>query len=84
MYTVNTGLCQGGRHVTALGVMVACIVTQVVNDKYVNVLAMNVSEEEIILYPRTKLGTFTSLDKKQQRSSSFWAVCHPLQTKLIL
>lgn len=61
------GLCQGGRRVTALGVLVANTISPI--DKTscatnkscctTKLLVMNVTDEPIILYPRTKLGTYT-------------------------
>lgn len=58
------GLCQGGRRVTALGILVANTVS-CVTDQSAHLVVMNTSEEPIILYPRTKLGTFTLIDSKE-------------------
>lgn len=57
-----TGVARGGRIVTSLGLMVANTVSMVLEDSYVNVLVMNVTDEAITLRPRTKLGNFTIID----------------------
>jgi hypothetical protein len=56
------GLAQGGRHITSLGIMVANTTSMVLNNNSVNILVMNVTNEPITLYPRTKLGAFTLID----------------------
>jgi hypothetical protein len=59
---VNTvGLCQGGRRVTALGILVANTVSSI-DAQCAHLVVMNTTDEPIILYPRTKLGTFTLMN----------------------
>ncbi len=58
------GLCQGGRRVTALGILVANTVSGI-NDNCAHLVVMNTTGEPIFLYPRTKLGTFTLVNNNQ-------------------
>jgi len=58
------GICQGGRRVTALGILVANTVSSV-SDQCAHMVVMNTSDESIILYPRTKLGTFTLIESEK-------------------
>ena len=58
------GLCQGGRRVTALGILVANTVSSVI-DQCAHLVVMNTTDEPIILYPRTKLGTFTLIESEK-------------------
>jgi hypothetical protein len=55
------GLCQGGRRITALGVLIANTTSSVINN-CANVLVMNTTDEPITLHRRTKLGVFTIID----------------------
>ncbi|XP_072045952.1 uncharacterized protein [Amphiura filiformis] len=64
------GLCQGGRRVTALGVLIANTVSSVqhITNKSscsTQLLVLNTSNEPIVLYPRTKLGTFTLVNNSE-------------------
>ena len=54
----SIGLCQGGRRITALGVLVANTTSSVI-DNCAHLLVMNATDDPITLYPRTKLGTFS-------------------------
>lgn len=56
------GVCQGGRNITSLGILVANTISSVLGSNCANVLVMNTTNESITLYPRTKLGTFTLID----------------------
>ena len=60
----TVGLCQGGRRVTALGILVANTVSSV-DDQCAHLVVMNTTDEPIILYPRTKLGTFTLIESEK-------------------
>jgi hypothetical protein len=57
-----TGVGQGGHNVTALGIMVANTASTVQENNCVNVVVMNVTDDVITLYPRTRLGIFTLID----------------------
>ncbi len=56
------GVGQGGRQIAALGIMVANSTSVVLENNCAYILVMNATNEPIILYPRTKLGTFTLID----------------------
>ena len=56
------GVGQCGRHVTALGIMVANTTSIVLENNCVNILVMSSTDETITLYPRTNLGTFTVIN----------------------
>jgi len=60
----TVGLCQGGRRITALGILVANTVSSV-DEHCAHLVVMNTTDEPIILYPRTKLGTFTLIESEK-------------------
>ena len=52
------GLCQGGRRITGLGILVANTTSSVI-ENCAHLLVLNATDDPITLYPRTKLGTFS-------------------------
>ena len=52
------GLCQGGRRITGIGILVANTTSSVI-DNCAHLLLLNATDDPITLYPRTKLGTFS-------------------------
>ena len=63
------GLCQGGRRMNALGVLIANTISSV-SDNCAHLLVMNYTDDPITLYPRTKLGTFSLVPPKLVNSFS--------------
>lgn len=60
----TVGLCHGGRRITTLGVLVANTVTSVDN-QCARLVVTNTTDEPTILYPGTKLGTFTLVESEK-------------------